>query len=66
MTLQENIEKIGYYKYGAINCSFSDFCVREYPITEDILCYLKKLKNIKYEFEGDKPKLINGKLIVFV
>jgi hypothetical protein len=45
---------------------FNDICIREYPITEEIISYLKKLDNIKYEFEGNKPKLINGKLVVFV
>ena len=66
MKKQENIEKIGYYKYAASNRMFNDICIREYPITEEIISYLKKLDNIKYEFEGNKPKLINRKLVVFV
>ena len=66
MKKQENIEKIGYYKYAASYLMFNDICIREYPITEEIISYLKKLGNIKYEFEGNKPKLINGKLVVFV
>ena len=66
MNVQENIKKIGYYKYAASNCMFNDICIREYPITEEIISYVKKMNNIKYEFEGNKPKLINGKLVVFV
>ena len=34
MKKQENIEKIGYYKYAASNRMFNDICIREYPITE--------------------------------
>jgi len=65
MNLQENIQKIGYYKYETSNKRFSHF-VSEYPITEDMINYIKKLTNIKIEFEGNSPKLINGKLVILV
>lgn len=65
MNLQENIEKIGYYKYETYNTSFSELA-SEYPITEEIINYLRKLDNIKIEFVGNSPKLINGKLITLI
>jgi len=65
MNLQENIQKIGYYKYETSNKRFSHL-VSEYPITEDMINYIKKLTNIKIEFEGNSPKLINGKLVILV
>lgn len=65
MNLNENIEKIGYYKYETFNNEFNDL-VCEYPITEEIINYIKKLDNIKIEFEGCTPKLINDKLIVLI
>lgn len=65
MNLQENIEKIGYYKYETSNKEFNSLC-GEYPITDDIINHIKKLNYIKFEFEKDNPKLINGKFIVLV
>ena len=38
----------------------------EYPITENMINYIKKLNHIKIEFEGNSPKLINGKWITLV
>ena len=65
MLIQKNINKIGYYKYETLNDKFSDL-VSEYPINEVILNHIKKSNQIKFEFDGDKPKLINDKLIVLV
>lgn len=65
MNLQENIDKIGYYKYETSNEELLDLAC-EYPITEDILNYIKNMGNVKIEFEGNNPKLINGKLIILV
>ena len=65
MTLQENIENIGYYKYETSNDKFNHI-TSEYPITKEMIDYIKKLNNIKIEFEGNSPKLINGKLITLV
>ena len=65
MGLQEKIEKIGYYKYETSNNKFSHLA-SEYPITEEMVNYIKKLNNIKIEFEGNSPKLINGKLVTLV
>ena len=65
MLVQENIQKIGYYKYETVNDKFGDLA-SEYPITEDMLNYIIKSNKIKFEFDGDKPKLINDKLIVLI
>jgi len=65
MGLQEKIQKIGYYKYETSNERFSHLA-SEYPITEEMINYIKKLNNIKIEFEGNSPKLINGKWITLV
>ena len=65
MGLQEKIEKIGYYKYETSNNKFSHLA-SEYPITEEMVNYIKKLNHIKIEFEGNSPKLINGKLVTLV
>ena len=65
MNLQENIQKIGYYKYETSNNKFSHLA-SEYPITENMINYIKKLNHIKIEFEGNSPKLINGKWITLV
>jgi hypothetical protein len=65
MELEEKIQKIGYYKYKTSNDRFSHLA-SEYPITEDMFNYIKKLTNIKIEYEGDSPKLINGKLVILV
>ena len=45
MGLQEKIEKIGYYKYETSNNKFSHLA-SEYPITENMINYIKKLNNI--------------------
>ena len=65
MNIQENIQKIGYYKYETSNNKFSHLA-SEYPITENMINYIKKLNHIKIEFEGNSPKLINGKWITLV
>lgn len=62
MNLQENIKKIGYYKYETSNKEFNKLC-SEYPITEEIINYLKKTNNINLEFEKNNLKLINGKFV---
>ena len=65
MGLQEKIEKIGYYKYETSNNKFSHLA-SEYPITEEMVNHIKKLTNIKIEYIGSSPKLINGKLVMLV
>jgi hypothetical protein len=65
MSLEETIEKIGYYKYETSNKTFYNLC-DEYPITEHIINYLKKSNHVKIEFEQNQPKLINGKFVVLV
>lgn len=65
MNLQENIEKIGYYKYETLNLTFNDLC-NEYPITDKIIEHIKKFNNVKIEFDGVHPKLINGKFVVLI
>lgn len=65
MNIQKNIQKIGYYKYETSNNKFSHLA-SEYPITENMINYIKKLNHIKIEFEGNSPKLINGKWITLV
>ena len=62
---QESINKIGYYKYETSNEGLLDLAC-EYPITEEILNYIKNMGNVKIEFEGNNPKLINGKLIILI
>lgn len=63
--LQENIEKIGYYKYETLNSTFSDLC-DEYPMTDKIIEHIKKLNNVKIEFDGSHPKLVNGKFVALI
>jgi hypothetical protein len=58
-------EKVGYYKYEPSNPLLVE-CVREYPITQEILEYLKKTNSIKFELENNKPKLIDGKMVVLI
>ena len=65
MNLQEKIQKIGYYKYETSNNRFSHLA-SEYPMTEEMVKHIKKLSNLKIEFKGNSPKLINGKLIILV
>jgi len=60
-----DLQKIGYYKYETHNNSFCHFAT-EYPITEEMVNYIKKLTNIKIEYIGSSPKLINGKLVTLV
>jgi len=56
---------IGYFKYETHSSSFNEF-VSEYPITDDIIKYIKKLGYIKIEFDGNNPRLINDKLIALI
>lgn len=63
--LKENIDRIGYYKYESPNNDFGDI-ISAYPINDFILEYIRKTNNIKFEFDGDKPKLIDDKLIVLI
>jgi hypothetical protein len=65
MNLKENIQKIGYYKYKTYNDRFN-FLASEYPITREMINHIKKLNNIEIEFDGNTPKLINGKMIALV
>ena len=60
-----DLPKIGYYKYETHNNSFCHLA-DEYPITEEMVNYIKKLTNIKIEYIGSSPKLINGKLVTLV
>ena len=63
--VNNTIKNIGYYKYKSINPNIAD-CVREYPITEDILRYIEKTKLFKIEYQDSRPKLINGKFVVLI
>ena len=62
---KELIEKIGFYKYENSNKLVVE-CVREYPITADIINYITQKKDIKFEFENNEPKLIDGKFVVLI
>lgn len=57
--------EIGFYKYGATNGVNYEF-IHPYPIDKKTLENLKKNGNIKYEFENNKLKKINGKLVVII
>lgn len=59
------IKNIGYYKYEPSTLNIAD-CIREYPITEDILRYIKKTGLYKIEYQNSKPKLIDGKFVVLI
>ena len=59
------LKNIGYYKYSPTNPNIAD-CVREYPITEEILKYIEKTGLFKIEYQNSKPKKIDGKLIVLI
>jgi hypothetical protein len=63
--LEKTIKNIGYYKYYPTNPNIAD-CIREYPITEDILRYIKKTGLYKIEYQNSKPKLIDGKFVVLI
>lgn len=65
MNLQENIEKIGYFKYETSNKTFSSLC-NEYPITEEIIKHLKKSNHIKLELDKNNFRLVNGKFVVLI
>lgn len=65
MNTLENLDRIGYYKYETLNTEFSYMC-HPYPITEEIINYLKKINYIKLEFEKDNIKLINGKFVALI
>jgi hypothetical protein len=59
------IKNIGYYKYYPTNPNIAD-CIREYPITEEILKYIKTTGLFKLEYQNSKPKLIKGKFVVLI
>lgn len=63
--LNNTIKNIGYYKYYPTNPNIAD-CIREYPITEDILRYIKKTGVFEIEYQDSEPKLINGKFVVLI
>jgi hypothetical protein len=63
--LDNTIKNIGYYKYYPTNPNIAD-CIREYPITDEILKYIKKTGLYVLEYENTKPKLINGKFVVLI
>jgi hypothetical protein len=63
--LDNAIKNIGYYKYYPTNPNIAD-CIREYPITEDILRYIKKTGLYNIEYQNSKPKLIDGKFVVLI
>lgn len=57
--------EIGFYKYETSvekNLSFIDY----YPINDDVKKHLDEVGKIKYEFENNLPKKINGKLVVLI
>ena len=56
---------IGFYKYETSkdkNFNFIDY----YPINEEVKNYLSSSGNIKYEFENNSPKIIDGKLVILI
>ena len=59
------LKNIGYYKYYPTNPNIAD-CIREYPITEEILVYIKKTGLFRIEYQDSKPKKINGKLVALI
>jgi hypothetical protein len=59
------LENIGYYKYYPTNPNIAD-CIREYPITEEILDYIKKTGLFRIEYQDTKPKKINGKFVALI
>jgi len=63
--MNELIKNIGYYRYYPTNPNISD-CIREYPITEEVLKYIKKTGLFKLEYQDSKPRLINGKFVVLI
>lgn len=57
--------EIGFYKY--INRTESIInCINIYPITPFIQKYISEQSFINIEFENDKPKLIEGKIVVLI
>lgn len=65
LKLKNDIE-IGYFKYKSTVSSTAD-CIREYPITEDIIKLINDgLVSYEIETENGEPKLINGLGIIFV
>jgi hypothetical protein len=63
--LDNTIKNIGYYKYYPTNPNIAD-CIREYPITEEVLKYIKSTGLFKLEYQNSKPKTINGKFVVLI
>jgi hypothetical protein len=63
--LENTIKNIGYYKYEPSAPNIAD-CIREYPITEEILEYIKKTGLFRIEYQDSKPKKINGKLVALI
>lgn len=63
--MTEITEKIGYYKYISTNPNIAD-CVREYPITKEILEYINKTGLFRIECQDSEPKKINGKLVALI
>ena len=63
--LENTIKNIGYYKYYPTNPNIAD-CIREYPITEEVIKYIKKTGQYKLEYQNSKPKTINGKFVVLI
>ena len=63
--MDELIKNIGYYRYYPTNPNIAD-CIREYPITEDVLKYIKKTGLFKLEYQDSKPRLINSKFVVLI
>jgi len=59
------LKNIGYYKYYPTNPNIAN-CIREYPITEEILEYIKKTGLFRIEYQDSKPKKINGKLVALI
>lgn len=60
------LEKIGYYKYKS-NISSSVDCIKEYPITVDILEYIEKnCLSLKIELDGENPVKIDGKYVILI
>lgn len=57
--------EIGFYKYSNKNQSIID-CISHYPINQSIEDYISNQEYVIIETENEKPKLLDGKVIVLI
>lgn len=57
--------EIGFYRYLNRNQTNLD-CINSYPITSFIQEYISNQEFINIEFENNKPKLTEGKIVVLI